>query len=105
MKHPKAIEMHEGVLHIWDVQGPKKDGSKKARLVAVAQEIFKCQGTVENGESSNHCMITDFISENKLDAKSVGEILSKIQELIDHLQDQIYELQGQICEYESRFRG
>ncbi|KAE8792612.1 40S ribosomal protein S5-1 [Hordeum vulgare] len=46
MEHPKAIEMHEGVLHICDVQGPKKEGSDKARLAALEQEIFKCQGMV-----------------------------------------------------------
>jgi hypothetical protein len=35
MKHPQAIEMHEGVLHIWDVQGPKKTGSMESRLEAM----------------------------------------------------------------------
>ena len=35
MKHPQAIEMHEGVLHIRDVQWPKKTESEKARLEAV----------------------------------------------------------------------
>ena len=44
MKHPQTIEMHEGVLHIWDGLGPKKTGSVEARLVALEQEIFKCQG-------------------------------------------------------------
>ncbi|KAE8806056.1 40S ribosomal protein S5-1 [Hordeum vulgare] len=44
MKHPQAIVMREGALHIRDVQGPKKTGSVKARLGAVEQEIFKCQG-------------------------------------------------------------
>ncbi|KAE8796975.1 40S ribosomal protein S5-1 [Hordeum vulgare] len=87
MKHPQSIEMHEGVLHIWDVQGPKKEGSEKARLAAVEQEIFKCQGLVEHGLSANHSMIMDFIRENKLDTRNMGEILSKLQEWIDHLQD------------------
>ncbi|KAE8806620.1 40S ribosomal protein S5-1 [Hordeum vulgare] len=76
MKHPQAIEMHEGVLHIRDFQGPKKDGSKKARLAAVEQEILKCQGMVERGLSANHSVIMDFIRENKMDIKSVGKILS-----------------------------
>jgi hypothetical protein len=35
MKHPQTIEMREVVLHIRDIQGPKKDGSEKARLEAV----------------------------------------------------------------------
>ncbi|KAE8818255.1 40S ribosomal protein S5-1 [Hordeum vulgare] len=99
MKHPQAIEMSDGVLHIWDVQGPKKEGSEKARLAAVEQEIFKCQGMVERGLSANHSMITDFIWENKLDTKSMGDVLSKLQERIDHLQDQIYEIQLENCEY------
>ena len=27
LRHPQAIEMREGVLHIHDVEGPKKTGS------------------------------------------------------------------------------
>ena len=42
MKHPQAIEMREGVLHIRDVQGSKKIGREKARLEVVEQETFKC---------------------------------------------------------------
>ncbi|KAE8776364.1 40S ribosomal protein S5-1 [Hordeum vulgare] len=72
MIHPHTIEMHEGVHHVRDVQGPKKEGSEKARLVAVDQEIFKCEGMVERGLSANHSMIKDFIWENKLDTKNVG---------------------------------
>ncbi|KAE8809543.1 40S ribosomal protein S5-1 [Hordeum vulgare] len=98
IKHPQAIEMSDGVLHIWDVQGPK-EGSEKARLAAMEQEIFNCQGIVERGLSANHSMITNFIRANKLDTKSVREVLSKLQERIDRLQDQIYEFQLQNCEY------
>ncbi|KAE8782583.1 40S ribosomal protein S5-1 [Hordeum vulgare] len=54
MKHPQAIKMHEGVLHIRDVQGTKKMGTVEARLETVEQEIFKCQGMVEHGLSANH---------------------------------------------------
>ncbi|KAE8803851.1 40S ribosomal protein S5-1 [Hordeum vulgare] len=71
MKHPKAIDMHEGVLNIRDVQGPKKEGSEKARLKVVEQEIFKCQGKVEQGLSANHSMIREFIRGNKLDTENV----------------------------------
>ena len=35
LKHCQAIEMREGVLHIRDVQGPKRTGSVEARLEAV----------------------------------------------------------------------
>ncbi|KAE8795432.1 40S ribosomal protein S5-1 [Hordeum vulgare] len=104
MRHPQTIKMREWVLHIRDVQGPKKEGSEKARITAVEQEIFKCQGMVERGLSDNHYMITDFIEQNILDTQKVGEILFKLQEQIDHLQDEVYELQSQNCEYESRFQ-
>ncbi|KAE8781733.1 40S ribosomal protein S5-1 [Hordeum vulgare] len=63
MKHPQAIEMREGELHIRDVQGPKKEGCGKARLAVVVLDIIKCQGMVEHGMSANHSMITDFIRE------------------------------------------
>ncbi|KAE8817255.1 hypothetical protein D1007_05148 [Hordeum vulgare] len=96
--------MSDGVLHIRDVQGRKKEGNENAMFAAVEQEIFKCQGMVEHGLSANHSMITDFIREKKIDTKSVGEVLSKIQEWIDRFQDPIYELQFQNCEYKSRFK-
>ncbi|KAE8799093.1 hypothetical protein D1007_25566 [Hordeum vulgare] len=72
MKHPQAIKIHEALLHIRDIQGPQKEGSEKARLATVEHEIFKCQGMVEHGMSANQSMITDFIRENKPDAKYMG---------------------------------
>ncbi|KAE8771025.1 40s ribosomal protein s5-1 [Hordeum vulgare] len=75
MKHPQAIEMHEGVLHIHDVQEPMKERSEKAKFTVVEQEIFKCQGMVECGLSTNYSMITYFIHENKLETRNVGEAL------------------------------
>ncbi|KAE8767520.1 40S ribosomal protein S5-1 [Hordeum vulgare] len=104
MKHPQDIEMHEWVLHIREVQGLKKEGGEKARLAVVEQVIFKCQGMLEHGLNATHSMITDFIWENKLDTKNVGDILSKLQHQINHLQGQVYELQGQNYEYEFKFQ-
>ena len=105
MKHPQAIEMREGVLHIWDVQGPKKTRSVESRLEAVEQEIFKCQGMVERGLSANHSMITEFTREHKVDGQSMGDIVFKLNECINYLQGQIYDLQNQNYEYEARFEG
>ncbi|KAE8795298.1 40S ribosomal protein S5-1 [Hordeum vulgare] len=79
IKHPQSIEMHKGVLHIRDVQGPNKEGSEKARLEVVEHEIFKCQGMVEHGLSSNHSMTMYFIWENNMDTMNVGEILTKLK--------------------------
>ncbi|KAE8770686.1 40S ribosomal protein S5-1 [Hordeum vulgare] len=79
MKHPQTIEMHEGVLHICDLQGPKKEGSEKARLTVVEQEIFKYQGMLEHRLSVNHTMITDSISNNKKDIIEIVEMILKLQ--------------------------
>ncbi|KAE8769064.1 40S ribosomal protein S5-1 [Hordeum vulgare] len=96
--------MHEGVLHIHDVEGPKKTGSMETRLKAMEQHVFKCQGMVEQGLNANHMMIAGFIHKPKLDAKDIGERVFKFYEKTEHLQAQIYDLQNQNYEYEYRFK-
>lgn len=102
MKHPQTMKLREGVLHIRGVQGPKKEGSEKARLEAVDHEIFKCQGMVESGLSVNHSMFTNFVHENKRDNKDIGGAIFKLHDRIGHLQSQIYDLYNQNSEYEPR---
>ncbi|KAE8807939.1 40S ribosomal protein S5-1 [Hordeum vulgare] len=92
--------MREGMLHICDVEGPKKTGSMETRLEAMEQQVFKCQGMVERGLNANHMMITEFTSKHRIDANDIGKHLSKLYDRIDQLQDQIYDLQNQNCEYE-----
>ena len=104
LQHPQTIEMHEGVLHIRDVEGPKKTGSVETRFEAHEQQVFMCQGMVEHGLNSNHMMITEFTNNHKLDVKDIGEAIFKLHEKIEHLQAQIYDLQNQNCEYEYRFK-
>ncbi|KAE8790425.1 Signal recognition particle 54 kDa protein, chloroplastic [Hordeum vulgare] len=58
--------MREGLLHIRDVEGPKKTRSMEARLEAMEQQVFKCQGMVEHGLNANHMMITEFTSKHKI---------------------------------------
>ncbi|KAE8792730.1 40S ribosomal protein S5-1 [Hordeum vulgare] len=94
LQHPQSIEMHEGVLHIRDVEGPRKTGSMEARLEAMEQQVFKCQGMVERGLNANHMMITEFTNKHKIDANDIGKHLSRLY-YIDHLQAQIYDLQNQ----------
>ena len=103
-RHPQTIEMREGVLHIHDVEGPRRTGSVETKLEAVEQQVFKCQGMVECGLNANQMMITEFTNNHKLDAKIIGETICKLQEKIEHLQAQIYDLQNQNCEYEYRFK-
>ncbi|KAE8791669.1 40s ribosomal protein s5-1 [Hordeum vulgare] len=87
--------MREGMLHIHDVKGPKKTGSVEARLEAMEQQVFKCQGMVERGFNANHMMITEFTSKHRIDANDIGKHLSRLYDRIDHLQAQIYDLQNQ----------
>ena len=42
LQHPQPIEMREGLLHICDVEGPRRTGSTEARLEALEQQVFKC---------------------------------------------------------------
>ena len=104
LQHPQTIEMHERVLHIRDVEGPRRTGSVETRLEAMEQQVFKCQGMVERGLDANYMMIAEFTNNHKLDAKNIGEAIFKLHEKIKHLQPQIYDLQNQNCEYEYRFK-
>ena len=97
LQHPQTIEMHDGLLHICDVEGPRRTGSMETRLEAMEQQVFKCQEMVERGLDSNHIMIMKFTNNHKLDAKDIGEAIFKLHEKIEHLQAQIYDLQNQNC--------
>ncbi|KAE8813160.1 40s ribosomal protein s5-1 [Hordeum vulgare] len=95
LQHPQSIEMGEGVLHMCDVEGPKKTGSMEARLETMEQQVFKCQGMVERRLNTNHMMIMEFTNKHKIDANDIGKHLSRLYDRIDHLQAQIYDLQNQ----------
>ncbi|KAE8799045.1 40S ribosomal protein S5-1 [Hordeum vulgare] len=104
MKHPQTIEMHDGVLHIRGVQGPKKTCTMEARIEAVEQEIFSCQGMVECGLSANHSMMEKFTRDLRVDGRPLEDIVLSLNEQINFLQGQIFDLQDQIFEYEARFK-
>ncbi|KAE8797186.1 40S ribosomal protein S5-1 [Hordeum vulgare] len=69
----------------------------EARLEAMEQQVFKCQGMVERGLNANHMMIMEFTNKHKNDANDIGKHLSRLYDRIDHLQAQIYDLQNQNC--------
>ncbi|KAE8809870.1 40S ribosomal protein S5-1 [Hordeum vulgare] len=87
--------MREGMLHIHDVEGPKKTGSVETRLVAMEQKVFKCQGMVECGLNANHKMIMEFTNKHRIDANDIGKHLSRLYDRIYQLEAQIYDLQNQ----------
>ena len=92
LQHPQTIDVREGVLHIRDVEGPRRTGSMETRLEAMEQQVFKCQGMVERGLNTNHMMISEIANNLKLDSRIFGEAISNLQEKIEHLQAQIYDL-------------
>ena len=104
LQHPQTIEFHERVLHIYDVEGPRRTGSVETRLEAMEQQVFKCQEMVERGLDTNHIMITESTNPAKQDARNIGNTIFKLHEKIEHLQAQIYDLQNQNCEYEYKFK-
>ena len=89
MQHPQAIQMQGGVLHIYDVQGPKVTGSVEARLEAMEQDIFRCKGMVEHGLNANHLMIANYTRDLKVDGKSIKDIVFSLNEQMDFLHSQI----------------
>ncbi|KAE8771611.1 40S ribosomal protein S5-1 [Hordeum vulgare] len=97
--------MRDGVLHIRNVQVPKKTWTMEARLEAVEREIIRCQGMVERGLSSNHSMITEFTRDLKVDGMPLEYIIFTLNEQINFLQSQIFDVQNQIFEYVARFKG
>ena len=76
LQHPQTIEMREGVLHIRDVEGPRRTGSVETKLEAMEKQVFKCQGMVERGLNTNHMMIAEFTNNHKLDAKNIEKIFT-----------------------------
>ena len=76
LQHPQTIEMREGLLHIRDVEGPRRTGSVETRLEGMEQQFFKCQAMVEHGLDANHMMITEFTNNHKFYAKNIGETMS-----------------------------
>ena len=44
LQHPQTIEMHEGLLHIRDVEGPRRTGSVETRLEAMEQQVSSARG-------------------------------------------------------------
>ena len=104
LQHPQTIEMRDGLLHIRDVEGPRRTGSVETRLEAMEQQVFKCQGMVERGINASHTMLVEFTNNYKPDTKNTEEAIFKLYEKIEHLQAQIYDLQSQNCEYEYRFK-
>ncbi|KAE8821034.1 40S ribosomal protein S5-1 [Hordeum vulgare] len=86
--------MRDWVLHTRDVQGIKKMGTVEARLEALEQEVFRCQGMVECGLSANQTMITELTRDLKVDGKHLEDIDFTLNDQVNFLQGQLFDLQN-----------
>ncbi|KAE8789682.1 40S ribosomal protein S5-1 [Hordeum vulgare] len=59
MKHPQTLWVEEGVLHKEDLKGPAKEGSTRARLEEVDQEVFNYKLMIERGVEANCDIIAE----------------------------------------------
>ncbi|KAE8794733.1 40S ribosomal protein S5-1 [Hordeum vulgare] len=97
--------MHDAVIHIQDVQGPKKMGTMQARLEVLEHDVFMCQGMVDPGLSANHTMITEFTDDLKVDGRLLEDFVFTLNDQINFVQGQVFDLQIQMFGYGARFKG
>ena len=60
LQHPQTIEMHDGLLHIRDAEGPKGNESVETRLEAMEQARSKLGGV--DTSILHHAFISIFIA-------------------------------------------
>ncbi|KAE8772348.1 40S ribosomal protein S5-1 [Hordeum vulgare] len=58
-RHPQTLWVEDGVLHKEDLNGPVKEGSAKARMEEVEQEVFKYKLMIECGVEDNFYIIAE----------------------------------------------
>jgi uncharacterized coiled-coil DUF342 family protein len=101
--HPKELSLKDGKLQIGDVQGPTGEGSLKARMEALEQEVFEYKKMAEREVDIVHRINQELIAKHKETAELWDDIFS-LHETTKKLQAQLYDLQNQNCEYEARFK-
>ncbi|KAE8812056.1 hypothetical protein D1007_10869 [Hordeum vulgare] len=79
------------------------EGSTRARLEEVEQEVFKYKLMIERGVEANCDIIAELKREHEEEMKEVRSIISSLETKVFELQGHIYDLQNQNCEYELKF--
>ncbi|KAE8811801.1 hypothetical protein D1007_11333 [Hordeum vulgare] len=102
-RHPQTLWVEDGVLHKKDLKGLVKEGSTRARLEEVEQEVFKYKLMIERGVEANCGIISELKREHEEEMKEVRSILSALETKVFKLQGHIYDLQNQNYEYELKF--
>ncbi|KAE8812811.1 hypothetical protein D1007_10140 [Hordeum vulgare] len=70
-RHPQTLWVEDGVLHKDDLKGPVKEGSARARLEEVEQEVFKYKLMIERGVEANYDIIAELKREHEEKMKEV----------------------------------
>jgi hypothetical protein len=102
--HPKELSLMDGELQIKDVQGPKGEGSLKARKEALEQEVFKYKKMAEREMDIIHRINQELVTKYKKETTELWSDTFSLHETTNQLQAQLYNLQNQNCEYEARFK-
>ncbi|KAE8785812.1 hypothetical protein D1007_40453 [Hordeum vulgare] len=102
-RHPQTLWVEDGVLHKEDLKGPVKEGSTKARMEEVEQEVFKYKLMIEHGVKANFDIIAELKKQREEEMKEVRSSISVLENKVFKLQGNIYDLQNQNCEYELKF--
>ncbi|KAE8774411.1 hypothetical protein D1007_53245 [Hordeum vulgare] len=79
------------------------EGSTRARLEEVEQEVFKYKLMIGRGVEANCDIIAELKRGHEEEMKEVRSIISALETKVFELQGHIYDLQNQNCEYELKF--
>jgi hypothetical protein len=102
--HPKELSLKDWKLQIEDVQGPTGEGSLKARMEALEQEVFKYKKMAKREVDIIHRINQELIAKHKKETAELWDDILSLHETTNQLQAQLYNLQNQNCEYEARFK-
>src|SRR4051794_37166176 len=102
-RHPQTLRVEDGVLHKEYRKVPVKEGSTKARLEEVEQEVFKYKKMIERGVEANIDIITELKAQYEKEMKEVWSSMAALETKVFEFQGKIYDLHNQNCEYELSF--
>jgi predicted RNase H-like nuclease (RuvC/YqgF family) len=100
--HPKELLLKDGELQIKDVQVSKGEGSLKARMEALEQEVFKYNKMAECEVDIIHRINQELVTKYKKETTELWKDIFSLHKTTSQLQAQLYDLQNQNCEYEAR---
>jgi hypothetical protein len=102
--HPKELSLKDGKVQIEHVWGPKGEGSLKARMEELEQEVFRYKKMAEREVDIIHRINQELIAKHQKETAELWDDILSLHETANRLQAQLYDMQNQKCEYEARFK-